>query len=323
LESVPTKSPFLDFTSSWATKINIAMAQSLSFFGNRRGSTKSHTYQVNGGQQITKDRVDEVKNPRTNGQMVHRCCLHTLSDAHAYLRPFIGRFWEGAQSPAASLAAFRKANYPILRAAAEDDSVNFTFSPYQQNIRPWGLFKVSKGILAEPNFSYSGSNTQANYTQWNVAFASPKGERILDEFAAHGLKVGDRYTYVIMRVSPADGSPVMRFVTLQFICPVNKLMTEAAVTDYIKVVAHSQDVSVRITNTSQYFFRIWLDEPIIVYDNRAFLWARVLQRRINGKEHFSTAYFRTNRGLALPNDFAQIIATYPQGGGNVLDGGAI
>lgn len=48
------------------------MAKSHSFFGLRRGSTKSLTFQVNKGQQITKDRVYEVANPRTTQQMAQR-----------------------------------------------------------------------------------------------------------------------------------------------------------------------------------------------------------------------------------------------------------
>lgn len=48
------------------------MAQSRNFFGMRRGSTKTFTFQVNHGVQITKDRVYDVANPRTNAQMGQR-----------------------------------------------------------------------------------------------------------------------------------------------------------------------------------------------------------------------------------------------------------
>lgn len=48
------------------------MAKSKSFFGLRRGSTKTLTYSVLDGQQITKDRVTQVKNPRTVSQLMQR-----------------------------------------------------------------------------------------------------------------------------------------------------------------------------------------------------------------------------------------------------------
>lgn len=48
------------------------MAYSQSFFGLRKGSTKSFTFQVLGGKQITKERVFDVRNPRTKAQMMQR-----------------------------------------------------------------------------------------------------------------------------------------------------------------------------------------------------------------------------------------------------------
>lgn len=51
------------------------MAKSTSFFGLRRGSTKSLTFQVLDGKQVTKDRVSVVKNPKTSRQAVQRAKL--------------------------------------------------------------------------------------------------------------------------------------------------------------------------------------------------------------------------------------------------------
>ena len=44
------------------------MAISKSFFGLRRKSTKSLTFSVLNGKQITKDRVSAVKNPKSEAQ---------------------------------------------------------------------------------------------------------------------------------------------------------------------------------------------------------------------------------------------------------------
>ena len=55
------------------------MAKSKSFFGLRTGSTKSLTFQVYRGEQITKDRVYRVSNPRTTRQIEQRLKLHFLS----------------------------------------------------------------------------------------------------------------------------------------------------------------------------------------------------------------------------------------------------
>lgn len=48
------------------------MAKSKSFFGLRKGSTKTMTFSVLRGQQITKDRVTDIANPKTMDQTLQR-----------------------------------------------------------------------------------------------------------------------------------------------------------------------------------------------------------------------------------------------------------
>lgn len=63
----------------------LSMAKSSSFFGLRRGSTKSLTFQVVNGKQVTKDRVTDVKNPRTYAQATQRSKMAAVSDAYRAL----------------------------------------------------------------------------------------------------------------------------------------------------------------------------------------------------------------------------------------------
>ena len=150
------------------------MAQSKSFFTHRHGSTKSHTYATNAGQQITKDRVDETTNQRTDAQMAHRCLIHTMSDAHAWLRKYFTPFWENESSPTAALKAFRKANYSILANAAISGNKAFMFSPYKENTKPFGLYKVTNGSFTDTVFINN--------------FQYPRQTRLLIDWEANGLK---------------------------------------------------------------------------------------------------------------------------------------
>ena len=43
------------------------MATSKGFFGHRRGSTKSFTFSVLNGKQVTREKAEKVKNPRIQG----------------------------------------------------------------------------------------------------------------------------------------------------------------------------------------------------------------------------------------------------------------
>lgn len=91
------------------------MAKSKSFFGLRTGSTKSLTFQVYRGQQVTKDRVFRVSNPRTDGQMTQRALIPIVAAARSALKGLVDHSFEGVAYGEASLREFSKQN---LRAGA-------------------------------------------------------------------------------------------------------------------------------------------------------------------------------------------------------------
>ena len=91
------------------------MAKSKSFFGLRSGSTKSLTFQVYRGEQITKDRVYRVSNPRTEAQMTQRALIPIVAAARSALIGLIDHSFEGVAYGEASLKEFSKQN---LRAGA-------------------------------------------------------------------------------------------------------------------------------------------------------------------------------------------------------------
>ena len=91
------------------------MAKSRSFFGLRSGSTKSLTFQVYRGQQITKDRVYRVSNPRTDAQMTQRALIPIVAAARSALKGLVDHSFEGVAYGEASLKEFSKQN---MRAGA-------------------------------------------------------------------------------------------------------------------------------------------------------------------------------------------------------------
>ena len=91
------------------------MARSKSFFGLRSGSTKSLTFQVYRGQQITKDRVYRVSNPRSVAQMTQRALIPIVAAARSALKGLVDHSFEGVAYGEASLKEFSKQN---MRAGA-------------------------------------------------------------------------------------------------------------------------------------------------------------------------------------------------------------
>lgn len=95
--------------------INLSMAKSSTFFGLRRGSTKSLTFSVTNGKQVTKDRVSMVKNPRSQAQMVQRAIMKTASSAYNAGKEIFDHSFEGTSYGQPSMSLFRSLNSQLLR----------------------------------------------------------------------------------------------------------------------------------------------------------------------------------------------------------------
>lgn len=121
------------------------MAKSKSFFGLRSGSTKTLTFQVYDGTQITKDRVAEVKNPRSMEQMVMRFRSKSVVSAYSLMKKIENHAFEGTAYGLKSYAKFLSLNLNAIKNGAK-----FFGTPYGQNIMGPGEFIVSTGSIKNP-----------------------------------------------------------------------------------------------------------------------------------------------------------------------------
>ena len=128
------------------------MAQSKGFFGLRKGSTKSLTFSTLDGKQITKDRVYDVKNPRTENQMRQRMLMTTVGAAYKMLKSIADHSFEGYSSGMQCMRQFNSRNLNRFKqAAAATGSVAFNeFKDGDINPLP---FILASGSL--PGFTYN------------------------------------------------------------------------------------------------------------------------------------------------------------------------
>lgn len=117
------------------------MAKSHSFFGLRTGSTKTLTFQVFNGRQITKDRVYLVKNPKTTAQMMQRACFATVSAAYSTLREICDHSFENQDGKVANASEFIRRNVEIMRNQSK------AFNPYNWKSMLPNSLVVSDGTL--------------------------------------------------------------------------------------------------------------------------------------------------------------------------------
>ena len=168
------------------------MAKSKGFFGLRSGSTKNFTFSELNGQQITKERVYKVKNPRTLQQMRQRMVMATVSAAYSYLKEICDHSFEGFGVGSPCMGEFMRLNLDALKAKAQNDAAVIAFNAYQdKNINPVP-FMVSKGSLNE---------IIPTITDGKLSWSTPKNDADTTTaegiYAALGLNQGDMVTFIL------------------------------------------------------------------------------------------------------------------------------
>lgn len=166
------------------------MAQSKGFFGLRKGSTKSLTFSTLDGKQITKDRVYDVKNPRTESQMRQRMLMTTVGAAYKMLKSIADHSFEGYSSGMQCMRQFNSRNLNRFKqAAAAKGSV--AFNEYKDgDINPLP-FILASGSL--PGFTYKlddTSNLEIVGEKEGADFATAEGI-----YAALGVQRNDLITF--------------------------------------------------------------------------------------------------------------------------------
>lgn len=166
------------------------MAKSKGFFGLRKGSTKSLTFSVLDGKQITKDRVYDVKNPRTEAQMRQRMLMTTVGAAYKMLKSIADHSFEGYSSGMQCMRQFNSRNLNRFKKAAAAKG-EVAFNEYKDgDINPLP-FILASGSL--PGFDYkldATSNLEIVGEKDAADFTTAEGI-----YAALGVQRNDLITF--------------------------------------------------------------------------------------------------------------------------------
>lgn len=298
------------------------MAKSKSFFGLRRGSTKTLTFQVNNGKQITKDRVYEVKNPRTQEQMVQRMVMATASAAYAGMKQIVDHSFEGITYGQMNMSEFIRLNAKKLRDNLGAASPVMCFNKYQdRNIAP-GAYIMSAGTA--PDFKALPEVVASEVTTGDAVLVSisvAAGTTLTgDALAAkYGFKVGDLMTVPYLRYNSSASKWVFGFARFTVLKLGTTAITSSNLAEYIKVES-SDTINVSVTATA-----ISVTTPEEDTDSAGCAFCVI------HSEKTADGWNRNNTVLDISNvaeNFMQYsesdaIATYPVGGSYVLNGGEV
>lgn len=166
------------------------MAKSKGFFGIRSGSTKNFTFSELNGEQITKERVSRVKNPRTIGQMRQRMLMTTIGAAYSYLKTIADHSFEGKTVGQMNMSEFMRLNLNKFRDASQNDNAAYAFNAFKDAMINPLRYILAKGSLPAMPYVINASNKiELSYNVTAVATAK-------DVYDAMGIKQGDLITFV-------------------------------------------------------------------------------------------------------------------------------
>ena len=190
------------------------MAKSNGFFGMRRGSTKSLTFSVLNGKQITKDRVTQVANPKSQKQQYQRAIMATVMAAYSEMKDICDHSFQGKRKGSENQREFMSRNLVAMRNAflkyQEDSTTHanqkfFAVGPKTPTTLPCEWIISSGTLEKSPFLTYSDGNH--TLTIPSISFSTAVGNkrtttlgRALEDL---GLKPGMQITFVC--ISAAAG----------------------------------------------------------------------------------------------------------------------
>lgn len=286
------------------------MAQSKGFFGLRKGSTKSLTFSVLDGKQITKDRVYDVKNPRTEAQMRQRMLMTTIGAAYKTLRSIADHSFEGYSSGMQCMRQFNSRNLNRFKqAAAAKGSV--AFNEYKDgDINPLP-FILASGSL--PGFSFkfdATSNLEIVGEKVGADFTTAEGI-----YAALGVQRNDLITFctVIGEGTTLNGVysyKAERFNIVRLYCDKSGAVSKPA--DAFTISTNNDQASVSMSTAAN---------AITIKTGEADFGAVIQSRKNDSGWLRSDAVMIVNDTVIADVKTANQLATYPVGTELILNNG--
>lgn len=299
------------------------MAQSKSFFGLRRGSTKTLTFSVYNGKQVTKDRVTDVKNPRSSMQMKQRAIMATALRGYSALKEICDHSFEGIAYGQKSMNYFVAENARMIRSAAPGVNLSFSKGNSVSN-----AYIISRGTLptVKVTTSVSGNKLTFKMSVSGVITESPSFGEFMSVFGAD--KIGDLVTIVTLVDNPGANASLYWIRFRRTETNQNKSIGGSTLPHNImEELVESEDYETNIDNFSPTDFPVTIsttdlvfgdgtdkDNPqpqslgVIVSRKSDMVWMRSPSTMVNLNNKFN---------------YAEALASYPESGGKILNGGNV
>lgn len=285
------------------------MAKSKGFFGIRTGSTKNFTFSELHGEQITKERVNKVKNPRTINQMRQRMLMATIGAAYSYLKAIADHSFEGKTVGQMCMSEFMRLNLNKFREASQNSSAAYAMNAYKDNLINPMRYILAKGSLPAMPFVINASNQIA--LTYNLDDAST-AEKVYD---AMGIQKGDMVTFVWVVGASSLVAGVFTYTP-------SRLNIVRLKADKAGAIATPHDAFSFESNHADLDINVNLSAGVLkLASTVANFGAVILSRQNNGTWLRSNATMVGNKSIIEGVSVGNQLATYPIESELILNGG--
>lgn len=224
------------------------MAKSKGFFSLRTGSTKSLTFSVLNGKQITKDRVEGGKNPRSVAQMIQRMSMATASAAYAGMKQIVDHSFEGYSYGANNMARFLSLNVKAVKDCYVNGVGHFGFNSYGDRQLKQGSWIMSQGTASPISTTHFNTQRGDSDLKINLLTTLPEGGVLSPNLVMEtlGVKVGDMATLVMVAPLNNEIGNTFIFVRYKFKAASDNGTTSNELKNYIEIESNMPIGSIEV-----------------------------------------------------------------------------
>lgn len=299
------------------------MAQSKSFFGLRRGSTKTLTFSVYNGKQVTKDRVADVKNPRSFAQMNQRAIMATAIHGYSALKEICDHSFENVTYGQKSMNYFVSKNLRMIRNAGAGVNLSLFKGNSVSN-----AYIISEGTLPAVVVTTDSANSTLNFTMSIAGDASESTTfgQFMSWFGATQLE--DLVTIVALVDNPGGNTSLywIRFWLTEDNQNKSIGFTSQA-HNILETLSLGDDYETNIDNFSPGDFPVTVKTSSVVFgdgtdesDPKSQSLGIIVSRKSD------TGWLRspsTMVNLSNTFNYHEALASYPESGEKILNGGNV
>lgn len=250
------------------------MAKGIDINGQLRGKRGGVVYYRANGQQISRARNFNPKNPKTNAQCIQRAITATVMMMYSAGKEIFDHSFEGKSVPSGSQRAFMSENMRMLRKGITadlkaiengtyaDEEALAAASPYRV-VSPYSYAPTAAPyIISKGTYKNTALNTVLDNEDCKLDFGvNPEAEETVAAWMGRSnIAEGDIFTIVFltgtMDNSSRVSSPELKFNVIRLVAkaPTTEVIVGKKVSDLFELTAKGQDVARDLASIANHSF---------------------------------------------------------------------